>query len=162
MPKKYNYTKKTGKPRKYSSVEQFQKKVDEYFSSCYQPRVDKSGNIIHDKNGNEVLEQIRPFTMSGLAYALDLSRVALLNYSERPEFVNSVMRAKRRCEVYVEERLFDREGCLGAKFSLINNFDSWKDKTETEHSLSESTIEKFSNLSSQELITKANALIGKS
>jgi hypothetical protein len=162
MPKKYNYTKKTGKPRQFSDVEQFQKKIDEYFASCFQPKLDKAGNIIHDKNGNELLEQIRPFTMSGLAYALDLSRVGLLNYSKRPEFVSAVMRARQRCEIYAEERLFDKDGCQGAKFSLINNYENWKDKSETEHILSDSTIEKFASLSVTDLLTKANDLIGKS
>ncbi|MDD5355070.1 MAG: terminase small subunit [Candidatus Omnitrophica bacterium] len=162
MAKKYNYTKKTGKPRQYSDAEQMQKKIDEYFTSCFSPKIDKLGNIIHDKNGNEILEQTRPFTMSGLAYALDLSRVGLLNYSKRPEFISTIMRARQRCEIYAEERLFDKDGCQGAKFSLINNYENWKDKTDIEHSMSDSTVEKFANLSVTELLTKANALIGKS
>jgi hypothetical protein len=99
--------------------------------------------------------------MSGLANALGLSRVGLFKYAGRPEFVNSITRAKRIIETYVEERLFDKDGCKGAIFSLINNFESWKDKSETEHSIAESTIDKFNSLSAQELLSKANALIGK-
>ena len=40
------------------------------------------------------------------------------------------MRAKARVECYTEERLFDNAGANGAKFSLANNFEGWKDKRE--------------------------------
>lgn len=33
---------------------------------------------------------------------------------------------------YGEERLFDKEGANGAKFSLANNFSSWKDKKDVD------------------------------
>ena len=39
-----------------------------------------------------------------------------------------VTRAKSRVEQYTEERLFDREGVQGAKFSLANNFKGWAEK----------------------------------
>lgn len=35
------------------------------------------------------------------------------------------MEAKSRIEMYVEERLFDKDGANGAKFSLQNNFKGW-------------------------------------
>lgn len=44
------------------------------------------------------------------------------------------MRAKRKCEVYAEEMLFDKNSTNGAKFSLANNFEGWKEKQEVEHS----------------------------
>ncbi len=40
------------------------------------------------------------------------------------------MRAKARVEMYAEERLFDKDGANGAKFSLANNFSGWKEKKE--------------------------------
>ena len=46
------------------------------------------------------------------------------------------MRAKRKCEVYAEEMLFDKNSTNGAKFSLANNFEGWKEKQEVEHSVS--------------------------
>ena len=86
------------------------------------------------KNGNVIKTQIRPFPISGLADALDMSRQSLLNYSQKEEFFDTITRAKRKCEVYAEEQLFDKSGVTGAKFSLANNFDGWKDKQEIEHS----------------------------
>ena len=73
-------------------------------------------------------EQYRPFTITGLADSLDMSRETLLRYGENDEFSDTIMRAKRKCEVYAEERLYDKEGANGAKFSLSNNFSNWKEK----------------------------------
>ena len=61
-----------------------------------------------------------------------MSRQSLLNYSEKDEFFDTIMRAKRKCELYAEERLFDKDGANGAKFSLANNFESWKDKKDVD------------------------------
>jgi hypothetical protein len=35
-------------------------------------------------------------------------------------------------EQYAEERLFDKDGANGAKFSLANNFEGWKEKQQIE------------------------------
>ena len=86
------------------------------------------------RSGNIIKTQVRPYTISGLADALDMSRQSLLNYSKKEEFFDTITRAKRKCEVYAEEQLFDKSGGNGAKFSLANNFESWKEKQEIEHS----------------------------
>lgn len=72
--------------------------------------------------------------MTGLADALDMSRQSLLNYKGKKEFFDTITRAKRKCEIYAEEKLFDKSGVNGAKFSLANNFEGWKEKQEIEHS----------------------------
>jgi len=122
---------KMGRPKKYTEVEEMQRDIDKYFDSCYRPitRIVK-GKCINVKNsyGEILKEQFRPFTVTGLADALDMSRETLLRYSEQDEFSDTIMRAKRKCELYAEERLFDKEGANGAKFSLANNFSSWKEK----------------------------------
>lgn len=84
--------------------------------------------------GKVIKTQIKPFTISGLADALDMSRQSLLNYSNKEEFFDTIMRAKRKCEVYAEEMLFDKNSTNGAKFSLANNFEGWKDRQAIEHS----------------------------
>lgn len=126
-----------GRPLKYKTKEEMQERIDEYFESCYKPvRVlVKDTNkymTLKDEEGNIVKEQYRPFTVTGLADALDMSRQSLLNYSEKDEFFDTIMRAKRKCELYAEERLFDKDGANGAKFSLANNFESWKDKKDVD------------------------------
>lgn len=126
-----------GRPPKYKTKEEIQEKIDNYFESCYRPvRIFvKDANkyiTLKDEEGNIIKEQYRPFTVTGLADALDMSRQSLLNYSEKDEFFDTIMRAKRKCELYAEERLFDKDGANGAKFSLANNFESWKDKKDVD------------------------------
>ena len=73
--------------------------------------------------------------MTGLALALGFTtRTSLLNYQGKKEFMDTITRAKTRVEQYAEERLFDRDGSNGAKFSLSNNFKGWSEKQEIEHS----------------------------
>lgn len=124
-----------GRPPKYKTVKQIQKKIDEYFESCFRPVVALNKEThkyetIRDNDGNVFKEQYKPFTITGLADALDMTRQSLLNYSKNEEFFDTITRAKRKCELYAEERLFDKDGANGAKFSLANNFEGWKDKKE--------------------------------
>jgi hypothetical protein len=117
-----------GRPMKYKTPEEMQAVIDAYFKSCYTPKLDKQGEVVKDDEGKIVMVQHRPFTVLGIADALDMSRKQLIEYAERGEFSNTVARAKRKCELYASERLYDREGINGAKFTLINNFENYSDK----------------------------------
>lgn len=96
-----------GRPLKYQSVEELDAAITKYFK-------DKS-------------EAKMPFTVSGLALALDISRQTFLNYSEREEFMDSLSRAKQFCEDYAESMLFVGRNPSGAQFALQNNYAGWKD-----------------------------------
>lgn len=117
------------RPLKYRTVEEMQGAIDAYFDSC-------EGEVLRDANGEPVISRgipvmigKRPPTVTGLALALGFnSRQALLNYQAKRAFHDTVTRAKTRCEEYAEARLFDRDGAMGAKFSLTNNFKGWTDK----------------------------------
>lgn len=75
----------------------------------------------------------KPPTVTGLALALGFStRLSLLNYQGKKEFMNTITRAKSMVEAYTEERLFDRDGSNGAQFSLRNNFRGWNDRQQSE------------------------------
>lgn len=101
-----------GRPLKYKSVKEMQKDIDNYFKEC-------------DANG-------RPYTVSGLAYALGTNRQTLINYEEKEEFVDTIKNAKARIEMYNEELLYDRNApTAGVIFNLKNNY-GWKDKQEIE------------------------------
>lgn len=101
-----------GRPCKFESAEEVQKKIDEYFKTC-------------DENG-------KPYTVSGLAYALDTSRKVLLEYQEKDEFSNTIKKAKARIEQFNEELLYSKDvPTVGVIFNLKNNYD-WKDKQEIE------------------------------
>ncbi|BDF57503.1 hypothetical protein CE91St36_03200 [Christensenellaceae bacterium] len=99
---------KGGRPLKFKSAKDLEKKIGEYFDRC-------------EKKG-------MPFTMSGLANGLDVDRKTLLNYGEREEFFPTIKRARQKVEQWWEERLAN-PAATGAIFNLKNNFD-WKDKTE--------------------------------
>lgn len=110
-----------GRPPKYKSKEEIQTKIDEYFAKC-------EGEIAVI-DGKSVRVGARPLTITGLALALGFnSRQSLLNYQGKKEFLDTITRAKARVEQYTEERLFDKDGANGAKFSLANNFEGWKEK----------------------------------
>lgn len=110
-PKKiYHYTKKTGRPMKYSSPEELEKVVDLYFDECD--------------------EQDRPYTVTGLALSLGMTREQLLHYQERLEFQDTIKRAKQKVAAFAEEQLYRKSGQVaGIIFSLKNNF-GWKDSFE--------------------------------
>jgi hypothetical protein len=121
---------KGGRPPMYKSAEEMQEKIDKYFEQCEGTvKKDEEGNVLTDKYGDPVMFGRKPLTITGLALALGFnSRQALLNYQAKDEFNDTIMRAKARVEQYAEERLFDNGGSNGAKFSLANNFEGWKEK----------------------------------
>ena len=124
----------TGRPPMYKNKEEMQKKIDEYFEECKgKVFTDAEGNVVTDKYGLPLYIERKPLTITGLALALGFnSRQALLNYQGKEEFNDTITRAKTKVEQYAEERLFDKDGANGAKFSLANNFTGWKEKVETD------------------------------
>lgn len=118
----------------YKTKEEIQEKIDAYFESCKGEILrDAEGNPMLDKWGSPVMVGAKPLTITGLALALGFtSRRALLNYQDKEEFVHTITRAKAMVEQYAEERLFDKDGANGAKFSLANNFEGWKEKQQIE------------------------------
>lgn len=118
---------KRGRPKKYSEIDIMQQKIDEYFKKC-----DESN---------------KPYTMSGLALALEMDRRSLLNYSKEDKFFPTIKKARNKVETYVEERLF-YPNATGVIFNLKNNF-GWEDKQELSHS--GSINNPYANLSEEEL-----------
>lgn len=125
---------KAGRPPKYKTKEELQQKIDAYFEGCKGEILKGAdGKPMVDKYGVPIVVGARPLTITGLALSLGFtSRQALLNYQGKPEFVDTVTRAKAIVEQYAEERLYDKDGANGAKFSLANNFDGWKEKQQIE------------------------------
>lgn len=124
----------TGRPPKYKDKEEIEGKIQEYFKKCEGEILrDDEGNVVYNKYGQPAIINRRPPTVTGLALALGFaSRQALLNYQGKKEFNDTITRAKSYIEQYVEERLFDRDGVNGAKFSLINNFKGWSEHPKPE------------------------------
>lgn len=117
------------RPLKYRTVGELQAAIDQYFKDCEgEPLTDDDGNAVVDKHGIPVFIGVKPPTVTGLALALGFTtRQSLLNYQGRKQFLDTITRAKSRCEAYAEGRLFDRDGSRGAEFSLKYNF-RWEDQ----------------------------------
>ena len=135
-----------GRPPYFTSAEDMQVLIDAYFTECDgKILLDPDGNPMRNKYGKVIRDDRRPYTITGLALALGFtSRQALLNYEGKEEFVDTIKRAKARVERYAEERLYDKDGSNGAKFSLANNFKGWSEKQQIEGSINtkqEITIE---------------------
>lgn len=120
---------------RYSTPEQLQDKVNEYFDSCYGPGFYK-GDPMLDRNGEPVIVQREPFTVAGLARHLKLSRMMLCKYETfgktgliPKEYADIIVDAKLRIQEYAEKRLYDRDGSSGARFVLEAGF-GWMTKVE--------------------------------
>jgi len=133
-----------GRPLKFKSAAELQQKIDEYFDSCYEEvwtekiETDKKGKVISkewvpvlDRHGNIKKVLVKPFTITGLALALNTTRETLLDYEDKEGFSDTIKKAKEIIHNYVEEQLMIRDKPTGVIFNLKNNY-GWKDKSEQE------------------------------
>lgn len=117
---------KEGRPVKYKTVEELQKIIDEYFDWCDARAIKKA-----DDSGKEYFVSFpAPYTMSGLARRLGLSRQGLMEYKAKDKFSDAIKAARERIHEDVETRLMEKQAA-GAIFNLKNNF-GWKDETKTD------------------------------
>jgi len=108
--------------------------IEAYFDECdkrEKPVVNKDGSVTY-------IPHPMPYTMSGLAEAIGISRRRLLDYNDREdeygeEFRPTATHARARVERNLEERLYDGVGSpAGIIFGLKNNY-GWTDKQQVEH-----------------------------
>lgn len=152
---------KGGRPPTYKTVDEMQEKIESYFEECNGKLLKIAGEIVYNKNGDPVIVKTPP-TVTGLALHLGFNtRLALLNYQAKDEFVNAITRAKARIEQYAETRLYDKDGCNGAKFTLINNFGHAERIETTNHNLNQdlTTVSpEERNARIDELLNKRNGI----
>jgi hypothetical protein len=119
---------KVGRPLKFKTVEELQEKIDAYFALCNNHEIE-----VLTKLGTKVkVKSPLPRTITGLALSLDTTRETLLDYENKDEFSDTIIRAKLQCQHDVE--LGSLTGNLSAPasiFNLKNNY-GWHDKTEQE------------------------------
>lgn len=126
-----------GRPLKFGSPEELQKKIDAYFESCEEEiwvqETDEEGNEkwipILDRHGMVKKQLVKPYTISGLAVFLGTDRKTLINYEEREEYFHTIKAAKARIENFTEETLLTTRNPTGVIFNLKNNY-GWIDKQE--------------------------------
>ena len=110
-----------GRPLMFKSVEELQDKIDKYFLDCDQ------------------LE--KPYTITGLALALDTDRHTLISYQNKEEFSHTIKNAKLKIENYSVEQLYRKAGQVaGIIFNLKNNF-GWKDENITKISTTDEKVQ---------------------
>lgn len=97
--------------KKYKDEKELEQLINKYFEEC-------------DKKN-------KPYTMSGLAYALDIDRTTLINYGKDELFSTLIKNAKKRVQKQMEENaLMGKANATFSIFSLKNNY-GWKDSVET-------------------------------
>lgn len=117
-----------GRPPLYKTPEEMQTVIDEYFDWCD----NKTKEIHSDKLGDMIVPNPEPYTMSGLALRLGMSRETLSNYKEKTEFLDTIKAARNKVEYDIERRMNDKDTFTpGLIFNTKNNF-GWKDKSETD------------------------------
>ena len=115
-----------GRPRAFKSVEEVEEKINAYFNYCE--------------------EKEKPYTMSGLAYYLGISRQTLVNYSNQDQFFDTIKKARDKVQMQLEENaLSNKANPTFTIFNLKNNFD-WKDKIEHSSSEVENINKNISNI----------------
>lgn len=101
------------RPKIYTSVKEMENDIQKYFAECD--------------------EKEKPYTMSGLAYSLDMDRRTLLNYSKDEEFFPTIKKAREKVEQQLEENaLMGKANATFTIFNLKNNF-NWQDKVDVEN-----------------------------
>lgn len=136
----------TGRPLKFQTAAELQQKIDEYFGKC-EPHIAKQQVQVRKQDGSmywaeqEYMTDQQPYTITGLALALDTTRKTLLDYETgdydnkdldegiRQEFSDTIKKAKLKIHEFNESRLFSGQMVAGVIFSLKNNF-GWKDSKE--------------------------------
>ncbi len=133
---------KRGRPRLFTDVKALQTRITAYFKVC-----DRDNRI---------------YTIGGLAEALGVVRQTLLNYEGKPEFLDTIKKAKTRIEARIEEMgLLGKVNSTFAIFWLKNNA-GWRNE---QHIKSESEVKiaqenPFSALPVGERLPKLRELIG--
>ena len=117
------------RPKLYEEANDMQKIIDAYFNMCD--------------------EKDKPYTISGLAYALNMTRQSILNYSKDAEFFDTIKKAKLRIEQQLEENLYRLGNNSGIIFNLKNNY-GWKDSVEVNDNRELNKVEELLNKIEQE------------
>jgi hypothetical protein len=107
-PEKTSTKKPTGRPHKWKSPEELQGLIDKFFTAC-------------DANND-------PYTISGLALALDTDRITLIDYQSKDAFSHTIKRAKDRCQAYAEKRGWTGNPAFAC--FVLKNY-GWSDRQES-------------------------------
>lgn len=137
---------KNGRPFLFTDPKELEQRIQTYFDMC-DPHVEKM-LVIDSLNRKgegilgtrEVITEQEPYTITGLARALGVSRRTLLDYRKpehyndtiddetRQQLILTIEDAYQRVEEFGEKKLYSNGLANGVKFNLTNNF-GWVDKS---------------------------------
>ena len=136
---------KGGRPRLYTDSSVLEEDIEAYFDECQsrkRPMITKTGQLIE-------APAPAPQHITGLCVHLAMDNDTLNNYQKRGDDVESgqffgsvIARAKKRCEMYAVDQLFEGQKGNKADFVLKNNF-KWEDRTKTDLELGGSIIQQI-------------------
>lgn len=121
----------SGKPKTWTSPEELQYSIDEYFQECNnhkKPHITKDGKVVN-------IPSPIPYTIEGLCDTLDCDRDTLLNYEKKKgyeEFFGTIKRAKRKIQRNKIERGLTGESVPSVTIFDLKNNHGYKDKSEKE------------------------------
>ena len=111
---------------KYKSEEELSKGIEEYFEDCK--------------------KREKPYTMSGLAVWLGITRQTLVNYSHKDKFFPLIKKAKERVQAQIEENAIDGTfNTTFAIFSLKANY-KWDDGNKVNVDINHPKTEKVEDI----------------
>lgn len=108
-----NYRTKKGR-------EQLAKNIESYFSLC-----DLANSAGQEKKAQK---PVKPYTLSGLLYHLDMSAKELDALCEKRNLLKLVSGAKRRIEAYIEENALNGSLSSTAAFNSLKEHFGWSAK----------------------------------
>ena len=116
---------KLGRPKIFNDVKEVEEKINAYSNYCE--------------------EKEKPYTMSGLAYYLGISRQTLVNYSNQDQFFDTIKKARDRVQMQLEENaLSNKANPTFTIFNLKNNFD-WEDSNEVKTNVEITKVDELLN-----------------
>ena len=125
-----------GQYRKYRTPKDLERHINRYFEKCMTALRDKEGNVVYDSQGNEVMVQSKPFTISGMASFLGITTGTLRTYHIKakaglidPEYARVIIMARQKIEEFAESQLYTKDGSRGGEFVLRAGF-GWQTKSE--------------------------------
>jgi hypothetical protein len=119
-----------GRPLKFKTVEELEKKGKAYFAMVDKQRQKEDVFI--------------PYTITGLANFLDTDRCVLVDYGNKQKYSSTIKRLKSKVEEQLDQHLYGNN-VTGLIFNLKNNF-GWKDRTEQNLNVTGELITKMTDL----------------
>jgi hypothetical protein len=118
---------KLGRPPKFFTPEQMKKEIDKYFKECQ----DNTSQVVTKEGLIVDIKDPKIPCYAGLAYALDMDRHQLWNYSNKDDFYLTIKKARDLITQMLEDSLINSKNNPVGKIFISKNY-GYTDKQEIE------------------------------